>query len=423
MTSSLTAVLTVTNPDSDTPPAPVTDGEQRRLLDALTAVPDPRNPLGVCYPLTALLAVAVCAVLAGASSFAAIADWLYDLEEQDQIRLGFTRGVPAGTTVWRLLSRVDAALLSAVLAGWLRARAQPVTARHRLPEGPGNGPRPRTRMPTDPSAAVNRQNASMTAHVQDGNTMKIGILGSGNIGATLTRRLSAAGHQVKVANSRGPETIPAAVLDSGAQAVHASEVAADVDVLIVSVPLVRVPEVKPLLAGLPAGAVIIDTSNYYPMRDGQIEALDNGQAESLWVAEHYGRPVVKAWNAITSPSLDTKNSEAGTPGRIAIPVAANNDADRAVGMTLVEETGFDAVDAGTLAGRPGPDRHRNSVHPGWHRGERRSRVDAAGPRARDGGPRPSSSPQLGRTSGPAGSGAARPFRLAALPPGRYPTSH
>jgi predicted transposase YbfD/YdcC len=131
MASSLTAVLTVTTADADTPRTPVTDGEQRGLLDALSAVPDPRNPRGVRYPLTALLTVAVCAVLAGASSFAAIADWLYDLDEQAQIKLGFTRGVPADTTVWRLLSRLDAALLTAVLAGWLQARAQPVAARPR----------------------------------------------------------------------------------------------------------------------------------------------------------------------------------------------------------------------------------------------------------------------------------------------------
>jgi predicted dinucleotide-binding enzyme len=179
--------------------------------------------------------------------------------------------------------------------------------------------------------------------------LKIGILGAGNIGATLTRRLSTAGHQVKVANSRGPETIAVDLLASGARAVHASQVAADIDALIVSVPLNRVPDLKPLLAGLPEHAVIIDTSNYYPMRDDHIKALDAGQVESLWVAEQYGRPVVKAWNAITSPSFDTKNSAAGDPGRLSIPVAADRAADRALGMALVEETGFDAVDAGTLA--------------------------------------------------------------------------
>jgi predicted transposase YbfD/YdcC len=125
MASSLISVLTVTTPGPDTPRMPVTDGERGGLLHAAGQVPDPRNPRGIRYPLATLLTVAVCAVLAGASSFAAIADWLYDLDEPAQVRLGFTRGVPAGTTVWRLLTRLDGAVVTAVLAGWLRSRAQP----------------------------------------------------------------------------------------------------------------------------------------------------------------------------------------------------------------------------------------------------------------------------------------------------------
>ncbi|MEQ4304944.1 ISAs1 family transposase [Plantactinospora sp. B6F1] len=101
---------------------PVTDGEHRGLLHALAAVPDPRDPRGVRYPLTPLLAVAVCAVMAWASSFAAITDWLHDLDEQAQERLGFTAGVPVGSTVWRILTRLDDTLLGTVLAGWLRTR-------------------------------------------------------------------------------------------------------------------------------------------------------------------------------------------------------------------------------------------------------------------------------------------------------------
>jgi hypothetical protein len=96
--------------------------EQARPLDVLTAVPDPR---GLRYPLTGLLAVAVCAVMAGASSVAAIADWLHDLDDIARARLGFVRGVPATTTMWRLLIRLDADLLATILAGWLRTRTQP----------------------------------------------------------------------------------------------------------------------------------------------------------------------------------------------------------------------------------------------------------------------------------------------------------
>ena len=179
--------------------------------------------------------------------------------------------------------------------------------------------------------------------------MKIGILGVGNIGATLTRRLSAAGHQVKVANSRGPDTIPGDVLSSGAQAVRTQDVVTDIDALIVSIPLDRIPEIKPLVDELPSNAVILDTSNHYPLRDGTIDALKNGQVESLWVVEQLGRPVIKAWNAITSGSFDTKDTPPASPDRIAIPVAADNEVDRALGISLVEQTGFDGYDAGVLA--------------------------------------------------------------------------
>ncbi|WP_434390491.1 NADPH-dependent F420 reductase [Melittangium boletus] len=179
--------------------------------------------------------------------------------------------------------------------------------------------------------------------------MKIGIMGAGHIGKTLVRRLSAAGHDVKVANSRGPDTIAADVLDSGGRAVSAAEVVVDVDVVILSVPLARIPGLAPLIARLPASAVVIDTSNYYPHRDGRIDAIEAGQVESLWVAERLGRPIVKAWNSIGSDSFARKEKPQGAVGRIALSVAADRETDRTVGLALVEDTGFDAFDAGTLA--------------------------------------------------------------------------
>jgi hypothetical protein len=123
MASSLITALTVTTPHTTDVPVTVTDGEQHSLLDALAKIPDPRDPRGIRYPLSAVLAVAVCAVMAGASSFAAIADWLHDLDEHARVRLGFGDTVPAGTTMWRLLIRLDPALLATVLAGWLHARS------------------------------------------------------------------------------------------------------------------------------------------------------------------------------------------------------------------------------------------------------------------------------------------------------------
>lgn len=179
--------------------------------------------------------------------------------------------------------------------------------------------------------------------------MKIGVIGVGHIGKTVAQKLSSAGHDVKVANSRGPETIDAEVLTTGARAVTAAEAVSGVDVLILSIPLHRLPEVAPLIAGLPAEAVVIDTSNYYPLRDTVVEAIEAGKVESLWASEVLGRPVVKAWNAIGSDSLAAKGTPAGSPDRIAIPVAADERAHRELGMALVEDTGFDGFDAGTLA--------------------------------------------------------------------------
>lgn len=179
--------------------------------------------------------------------------------------------------------------------------------------------------------------------------MKIGILGTGNIGKTLVLKLSAAGHDVKVANSRGPDTIEGDILTHGAQAVTSTEAVAGVDVVILSTPLSAIQKIAPLFAGVPVNTVVIDTSNYYPKRDGEIAAIEAGQTESEWVAGQLGRSIAKAWNAITSASFAQKGLPAGTAGRIAIPVAADGERERDVAMSLVDETGLDAVYSGPLS--------------------------------------------------------------------------
>lgn len=127
------------------------------------------------------------------------------------------------------------------------------------------------------------------------------------------------------------------------------EALTDVDAVILSIPLGRLSDIAPLVGKLPDETVVIDTSNYYPFRDNKIDAIENGQVESLWVAEQLGRPIAKAWNAIGSASLATKGQPSGTPGRIALPVAADRDQDREVAMALVEDTGLDAFYSGPLA--------------------------------------------------------------------------
>ena len=179
--------------------------------------------------------------------------------------------------------------------------------------------------------------------------MKIGIIGSGNIGSTLARKLARAGHSLLIANSRGPESLQDLASETGATAVTVPEATRDVDVVILSIPFGKLPLLRDLFATLPKEVVVADTSNYFPFRDGQIPAIDHGQVESLWVSEQIGHPVIKAWNNILAASFRDKGLPAGAAGRIALPVAGDDPAARKTVMSLVEDTGFDAVDAGSLA--------------------------------------------------------------------------
>ena len=149
--------------------------------------------------------------------------------------------------------------------------------------------------------------------------MKIGIIGAGQIGGTLARRLTELGHKVSVANSRGPETLSDLAAQTGATAVSAPEAVRGVDLIVVTIPQNNVPN-------LPAGL--------FP--------------ESRWVEQQLGRPVIKAFNNIYARHLLELGRPAGAPGRIALPVAGDDDVAKAVVLKLVEELGFDGVDAGGL---------------------------------------------------------------------------
>ncbi|WP_069752824.1 NADPH-dependent F420 reductase [Streptomyces sp. EN16] len=179
--------------------------------------------------------------------------------------------------------------------------------------------------------------------------MKITVIGAGAIGGNLARKLSAAGHDVQVADARGPEAVPTEVLEDGARAVALDAAVQDRDVIIVSIPFDRVPELAGPLADAGEETVVIDTTNYYPHLNGRIEAVENGQVESVRNAELLNRPLVKAWNAALAETQRTMGKPAGTPGRIALPVAADSDEARQVAMQLVDDTGFDPYDAGVLA--------------------------------------------------------------------------
>jgi predicted dinucleotide-binding enzyme len=106
---------------------------------------------------------------------------------------------------------------------------------------------------------------------------------------------------------------------------------------------------KDLFVGVPDSVVVVDTGNYYPrQRDGYIEEIESGMAESRWVAQQLGRPVVKAFNNIAAQHLMDLGRPNGAPGRIALPVAGDRASDKRIVMQLIDEIGFDAVDAGSL---------------------------------------------------------------------------
>ena len=180
--------------------------------------------------------------------------------------------------------------------------------------------------------------------------MRIAIIGAGNIGGNLTRRLTHLGHEVRVANSRGPATLEDLTTLTGATGVDVSQVADGAELVIVAVPEKNVPLLPAnLLAGAQPGAVVIDTGNYYPQqRDGRIAEIEEGMTESRWVAGQLAHSVVKAFNGIYAANIIERARPAGDPERIALPVAGDDPVAKGVVMNLIEELGFDAVDAGTL---------------------------------------------------------------------------
>src|SRR5215467_8291107 len=180
--------------------------------------------------------------------------------------------------------------------------------------------------------------------------MKVGVIGAGQIGGTLTRRLTDLGHEVFVANSRGPDTLSPLAAETGATAVSVPEAVRGVDLVVVTIPEKNIPSLPAgLFANTPDTVVVVDTGNYYPRhRDGRIEGIEAGLTESRWVAQQLNRPVIKAFNNIYAEHLLKLGKPKGTPGRIALPVAGDDPTAKGIVLKLVDELGFEGVDAGTL---------------------------------------------------------------------------
>src|SRR5216684_2753674 len=152
--------------------------------------------------------------------------------------------------------------------------------------------------------------------------MNFGVIGPGNIGEVIVRKLRDAGYPVKMANSRGPESLKDVAMKTGGIPASLEQVVQDVDILFIVVPQKAIPELpKGLLNRAQKETIVIDVGNYYPFRDGRIDELENGLTESVWVERQIGRPVVKALNTIPSKALMAAGRPAGSRDRVALPIS------------------------------------------------------------------------------------------------------
>jgi hypothetical protein len=177
----------------------------------------------------------------------------------------------------------------------------------------------------------------------------IGIIGAGHIGSQIARLALASGYDIVISNSRGPETLSALIAELGprARAATAEGAAKAGDIAVVSVPLKNYKSVpvEPL-----AGKVVIDTNNYYPQRDGHIAELDNESTTTAELLQAHlpASKVVKAFNHIYAAHLTTHGQPTGTKDRRALVIAGDDLGAKATVTRLLDQFGFDTVDAGPL---------------------------------------------------------------------------
>ena len=177
----------------------------------------------------------------------------------------------------------------------------------------------------------------------------IGLIGAGHIGSQIARLAVANGYNVVISNSRGPETLSQLVAELGpkARAATVLESARAGDMVVVTIPLkdYRSVPVEPL-----AGKIVIDTNNYYPDRDGHIPELDNESTTTSELLQKHlpTSKVVKAFNHIYAAELTTHGQPAGMKNRRALVIAGDDQEAKATVTHLLDQFGFDTVDAGPL---------------------------------------------------------------------------
>jgi 8-hydroxy-5-deazaflavin:NADPH oxidoreductase len=179
--------------------------------------------------------------------------------------------------------------------------------------------------------------------------MRIGIIGTGAIGGTIAKKMVAAGHQVSVTSSAEFNKLERRANELGALPSTLEDIVKDVDVIILSIPAIAIPSLpKTLFSEAPEDTIVVDTSNYYPFRDDDIEEINNGKVESIWVAEQISRPVIKAFNNLLAETLVSGGKPEGAPGRIAMAISGDDTKAKEIISGLINESGFDVVDAGDL---------------------------------------------------------------------------
>src|SRR5438309_4971542 len=180
--------------------------------------------------------------------------------------------------------------------------------------------------------------------------MNIGMIGTGDIGEAIIRKLRDAGYPVKTANARGPESLKDLAANTGAIPVSVEQVVQDVDMLFIVVPQKALPELpKGLLKIAKKETIVIDVGNYYSWRDGRIDEIESGLTDSAWVEKQIGRPVIKVLNSIGSKSLAGAGRLHGSRDRVALPISGDNPKAKETVAQLIDRIGFDSVDAGTIA--------------------------------------------------------------------------
>jgi 8-hydroxy-5-deazaflavin:NADPH oxidoreductase len=201
-------------------------------------------------------------------------------------------------------------------------------------------------------------------------TTPLGIIGSGAIGSTLARLAVAADLDVVIANTRGPESLADLVQQLGprARAATITEVAREADIVITATPLIAY---STLPAAELAGKIVVDTSNYYPQRDGQVAALDDNSSTATELVQGHlpDSRVVKAFNNITFASLGNGARPAGDPDRSTLPIAGEDAAAKAEVAALLDTLGYDALDTGGLVDswrfEPGTPAYCDPYMPAW----------------------------------------------------------